>query len=108
MHIEISRNHTELTEIDSTPPPGTSNIKAAKLENALVDFSGLSRVEKAVNRCVSAYRDLLKQRRTHRGRFYPSWYLSGNPTNSHYNGGTFPFHRSKREWEGSDGHAISC
>ena len=36
------------------PAPGsTSNIKAAKLENTQVDFSVLSRVEKASNSCVN-------------------------------------------------------
>ena len=53
-----------------------SNIKAAELENAPVDFGGLSRVERAVNRCVSGHRDLPKWCRTYRDRFYPfSWYL---------------------------------
>jgi hypothetical protein len=97
VHIKISRNGAELTEISSPPPPGTSNIKAAKLKNAPVDFGGLLRVERAVNRCISAYRDLPKRRRTHRDRFYPSWYLSGNPTNLHYNGGMFPFHHAKQD-----------
>jgi hypothetical protein len=32
----------------------TSNITARKLENAVVDFGVLSRIEKTVDRCISA------------------------------------------------------
>lgn len=54
----------------------TSHIKAVKLENAPVDFGGLPHVERAVNRCISAYTDYPERCRTHQDRFSPcSWYL---------------------------------
>jgi hypothetical protein len=44
-------------------------MEAEKLENAPVDFGVLSRVEKAVYRHISAYRDLPKWHITHRDGF---------------------------------------
>jgi hypothetical protein len=66
VHINISENEEELTEI-WYPPPGTSNFPTYLGLSSKRDgqFGGPWRVEKAVFRCISAYRYLPKWHRTH-------------------------------------------
>src|SRR5260370_1072215 len=49
--------------------------KRVLLENAAVNFGGLSCIEKTSLRCISTYRYLTKRPRTHREMVFPSsWY----------------------------------
>ena len=60
------QNNLVLTELWSPPPPGTCNRNLWQLENAKVDFGGLSRIEKAWFQSISAYKSPTKRPVTHR------------------------------------------
>jgi hypothetical protein len=63
--VFTSRNGLVLTEICSPSPPGTSTHIPQMLENAAVIFGGLSRVKRALFKCISMCIHLAKWPGTH-------------------------------------------